>query len=555
MCGIWAYLSNKELNQLRINYFEAFMKLKSRGPDYSRLEIINHHKIILGFHRLAIMDPSVKGNQPFIVETEDNVIYSVCNGEIYNYKELIAKFNLYPLSDSDCEIIPLLYTRVGMNCLLEELNGEFAFILVDYNKNSKQINVFVARDRFGIRPLFYSITKDGINLSSELKGLTSCCEETTDDIVNIFPPRHFMHIKYDDNWKINSLNNYYRIDNIPIIFENKDIDKAKKLINEVFRQAVIDRLESDRPLGCLLSGGLDSSLVASIASSELKKKGRRLRTFSIGMEGSTDEYYARKVAEFIDSDHTHILIDKQVWIDNLVNVIKTIESYDITSVRASTGQYLISKWISENTDIKVLLIGDGSDELCAGYMYFHNSPSHTDTHNENIRLLEDIHMYDVLRADRGIADNGLEARVPFLDYRFVNLYLSINPELRTPNNKTGKIEKWLLRESFNDMKTLPLEVLFRKKEAFSDGVSSVEKSWYKIIQEHADTLWTDDEFKIAISEIDHNKPPSKEALYFRKIFETLFTKNKTIAQTIPYFWLPKWSGIVNEPSARILNVY
>jgi asparagine synthase (glutamine-hydrolysing) len=437
------------------------MNLKNRGPDYSHLEIINHLNLILGFHRLAIMDPSVQGNQPFIYETDDKVIYSICNGEIYNYKQLIIKYDLAPLSDSDCEILPLLYHKVGMRNLCNELNGEYAFIIVDYNKITKNINVFVSRDRFGIRPLFYSITNDGINFSSELKGIVSCLKNNSNnDDVKIFPPRHFMHINFDKTWKIMSTNNYYQINNKPITLF--DLDTSKKQIKQIFKQSVIDRLDSDRPLGCLLSGGLDSSLVASIASSELKKKGKRLRTFSIGMEGSTDEYYAKKVSQFIDSDHTHVQLDKKEWIDNIINVIKTIESYDITSVRASTGQYLISKWISENTDIKVLLIGDGSDELCSGYMYFHNAPSAEESHQENIRLLEDIHMYDVLRADRGIAQNGLEARVPFLDYRFVDLYLSIDPSLRIPG-PGYKMEKWLLRESFNDMETLPLEVLFRKK--------------------------------------------------------------------------------------------
>jgi asparagine synthase (glutamine-hydrolysing) len=347
--------------------------------------------------------------------------------------------------------------------------------------------------------------------------------------------------------------------------DNLGVDKIKTKIRETFIESVRSKLFSDRPLGCLLSGGLDSSLVASIASRFLKERGQKLKTFSIGLEDSTDEYYARLVAKHIDSEHTHIKLEQDDFINALKDVIYVTETYDITTVRASTGQYLVSKWISKNTDIKVLLIGDGSDELAAGYMYFHKAPTPMELHQENVRLLKDIHFYDVLRADRGIAENGIEARVPFLDHRFVDLYLSIDPKLRHPASykeykeyKNTSLEKWLLREAFNVDDFLPSEVLFRKKEAFSDGVSSMKKSWYQIVQEFANEKYSDEYLESEKERIGFNKPPSKEALYFRKIWEEYFGTYETSPQTaevIPYFWLPKWCGDIKEPSARVLQVY
>jgi asparagine synthase (glutamine-hydrolysing) len=309
-------------------------------------------------------------------------------------------------------------------------------------------------------------------------------------------------------------------------------------------------LESDRELGALLSGGLDSSLVVSIASKYLHQFGKRLKTFSIGLPGSTDKEYAEMVATFCNTDHTHIELTTEYFLSALKHVIYATETFDITTIRASTGQYLVSKWISEHTNIKVLLIGDGSDELTAGYMYFHKAPSPTDLHIENKKLLTEIHFYDVLRADRGIATHGLEARVPFLDHRFVDLYMSLDPSLRIPTE--SRIEKWLLRKSFDTGRYLPAPVLWRKKEAFSDGVSSVQKSWYQIVQESAEQMYTDEQLASAQQLYTHCPPPTKEALYFRDIFESLYPNTSHV---IPHYWLPNWCGDIKEPSARVLDVY
>jgi asparagine synthase (glutamine-hydrolysing) len=332
-----------------------------------------------------------------------------------------------------------------------------------------------------------------------------------------------------------------------------DIKLAKQKIKQCLVNSITDKLVSDRPLGCLLSGGLDSSLIAAISAKELKKNGKILTTFSIGMPGSTDKKYALMVAKHIKSNHHHFELSENDFLNALGDIVTATETHDITTIRASTGQYLISKLVAEKSNIKVLLIGDGADELCSGYKYNLNAPSPQALHDECRRLLKDIHLYDVLRADRGIASNGLEARVPFLDHRFVDLYMSIDPKLRMPANHKG-VEKWLLRSSFDDTDLLPKEVLWRSKEAFSDGVSSLKKSWYQIIQHKASNMYSDEEFKMAQQNYTHCPPSSKEALYFRRMFEERFGSDD-VCKVIPYMWLPKWCGDIKEPSARVLNTY
>lgn len=524
MCGIWALFSNCTIPRDCYNWF---MTMKHRGPNNSFFIEQSDYSFAIGFHRLSIMDMTSKGDQPFIdkskVDKKNNTIYCICNGEIYNYQELISKYNLTTTSNSDCEILISLYKIGGIELLINEITGEFAFVLID------GMTAYVARDSFGVRPIFYYHGEGGINISSELKGLMYKGGEQ-------FPPSHYMKIQYDSTWTF-TITQYYSCKIYNHI--NDSLENIQKSINKILSQSVHKRLKSNRPLGCLLSGGLDSSLVASIAAKYLYPE--KLHTFSIGMEGSTDEYYANLVAKYIGSEHTHIKFDASTWLESLQDIVYCTETYDITTIRATTGQYLISKWISENTDIKVLLIGDGSDELCSGYLYFHKAPTPEDAHKENIHLLENIHYFDVLRADRGIAYHGLEARVPFLDRDFVDYYLSVDPKLRIPINEQ---EKWLLRSSFKGY--LPDEVLYRKKSAFSDSVSG-EKLWYQHIQEYLNKVHFDN------VEYLYNAPQTKEALYYRKIFENFYgSENEKV---VPFFWLPKWCGKTNEPSACALKFY
>ena len=555
MCGIWIYL-HKLTIQPSLTYdemYNAFMKIEARGPDKSVLLKQSKYGLYIGFHRLCIMDTTSKGDQPFVLETEKKNIYVICNGEIYNFKELCEKYNIILNSGSDCEVLIHLYQLIGIDVMIKELIGEFAFCICEIDNFTHIVKLIIGRDQSGIRPLFITGNDDELVITSELKG-SPFLDSTNYNIIQ-FPPRHYLEINNNDDKifdpSFSKLVKYRDFRNIERTIY--DLELAKTKIRQTFIETVKCRMISDRPLGCLLSGGLDSSLVASIASIFCKEKGMILKTFSIGMAGSTDEYYAKLVAKHIGSNHTHIELPEKTWLDAIQKVVEVIESYDITTVRASTGQYLVSKWISENTDIKVLLIGDGSDELCSGYMYFHKAPDPELMHLENIRLIEDIHFYDVLRADRGISANGLEARVPFLDHRFIELYLSIDPILRMPATKG--LEKWFLRESFSENDYLPIEVLLRPKEAFSDGCSSSKRSWYSIIQEYINNKISDEELNESKKKYIHCIPPSKESLYFRKVFESYFGIFEETAKVIPYLWLPKWVGNISEPSARVLDVY
>lgn len=548
MCGIWFYI-NKKNNEKYTNteLYTLFNQVQSRGPDVSNYIELSHgnYDMKIGFHRLAIHDQSPNGNQPFIYSDNERTIYVVCNGEIYNYKHLLQTFNIQPKSNSDCEIILHLYERIGYHTLGNILQGEYAYTIVDISKD--EIKIICSRDRYGIRPLYYQQTDTGLLLASSLKGLDK--KEKSEYI----KPSHYYVHNFSSNGK-RKISNSIPFNDRKKVLQTIDLHSD---IRNTFINAVKQRLSSDRPIGCLLSGGLDSSLVAGVAARLLSREGKRLKTFSIGMQGSTDIKFAKIVAEHINSEHTVIHFTPEEGLGVIRDVIKTIESYDITTVRASVGQYLLGKYISQNTDIKVILNGDGSDEVCCGYLMFHNAPSIHEAIKAGEDLVKEIHMFDVLRVDRAISEYGLEARVPFLDYNFVDIYRSAKPELRVPrvSEKLGisnKIEKALLRESFIDENIIPEVVIKRMKEAFSDGVSSMEKSWYQIIQEYIDTVITDEEFQENKDKYIHNKPPTKEAYYYRKIFEEYYGEKNVY--TIEHFWLPKWSKST-EPSARTLEVY
>jgi asparagine synthase (glutamine-hydrolysing) len=541
MCGIFAFIGDSiEYNELYYN----FNKIKGRGPDYSELLKVQSN-IFLGFHRLSIIDQTSNGNQPFNIDG----IYLICNGEIYNHNDLKIQNDFITKSNSDCEIIIHMYKKYGILETIKNLDGVFAFILYD----SKLNKLFIGRDAFGVRPLFYGINKEKkeISFSSEMK---SICNFS--DIVEQFKPGHYTVLDLEEN--TNKVTNdiyegrfyYWSWYDYPFdtnITNKMDIDEILYNIKTKLIHAVNKRLMSDRPIGCLLSGGLDSSLICSIVSRFFKKNNKGvLNTFSIGLPGSTDLKYAKKVSEHIGSCHHEVILSEKDFLDAIPKVIYSIESYDTTTVRASTANYLIGKYIKENTDITVVYNGDGSDEQ-SGYIYLANAPTLDDFQNECVSLLKNIHYFDVLRSDRSISSEwSLEARTPFLDKEFVKFYMSINPKLKNYNNK---IEKELLRKAFEDDKFLPHDVLWRRKEAFSDGCSSNERSWHNIIKEHVDKIISDDE--LMYCDIQHNKPLMKESLYYRQIFNRFFPNKDNV---IPKFWLPKWTDAI-DPSARELNNY
>lgn len=560
MCGIWLFLHKNSLNiQTKKILNDSFEKITNRGPDKSQFICLPSYGIAIGFHRLSIMDTTTNGDQPFIFEDEHKIIYLVANAEIYNFKELIEKYNLEPKSNSDCEVILLLYVKLGLDKMILELNGEFAFCICEITKSNKNVKIYAVRDHLGIRPLYVSGNKNQIVFSSEIKGIPQF--DNLRKFVEHVQPRNIFTVSNSDPKLFDTTKSHNRTKSYRTYVDFKHINTTifdtshalEKIYNDLIK-AVEIRMNADRSdVGCLLSGGLDSSLVASIASKISKSRGKKLHTFSIGLEGSTDEYYAKKASEYIDSIHTHITATTEDFISAVGNVIEATETYDITTVRASVGQYLVSKYVSENTNIKILLIGDVSDELTGGYLYFSKAPSKEEFNDETIRLLNNIHIYDVLRSDRCISTHGLEARVPFADKNLIHTYLSIDPILKLHNDKTNKRqEKWLLREAFRDKGYLPDEVLFRTKEAFSDGVSSKEKSWYKILQDYIEKLKQSDPIFKEFDELCRFDTP--DASYYLYIFQKRFNIeiNKHL---VPYYWMPKWCDNVRDPSARVLDVY
>lgn len=536
MCGIWAALKAKGLTtEQALNYIK---KLEPRGPEYTAINDISG--VFLGFTRLAINGLTPLGHQPFLQENTA----TVCNGEIYNYKELATRWNLnLPEGTSDCAIIPHLATHLSPTPLVRTLDGVFAFAHVNTQTNQ----LLIARDPYGVRPLFEAQYADGSTIwASEIKALP-----TDYTMIQPFPP---------GTWKLydtvtGNLVSEHKYHEIPHVkqavfgFPN-GLSFAKAGLREAVLAAVKKRLLSDRPIGALLSGGLDSSLVAAIASRELRLHNKKLHTFSIGMPGSTDLKYARMVADFIKSEHHEVVVSPEDFLNAIPQVVHDIESYDITTVRASVGNWLIGKYIKENTDIKVVFNGDGSDEIGGGYLYFYRAPSDEEFEAESERLLEEIHLYDVLRSDRSMAAHGLEARTPFLDKNVVATWRAIDSYLRRPRkiNAEGRgasIEKFILREAFVHDNYLPLDVLMRKKEAFSDGVSSATDSWYLRTSEYAKTLTQSQET------YTHNPPQTDEARWYRQLFVNHY--GDKAATLIPRMWLPRWIEGVTDPSARTLK--
>ena len=544
MCGIFAILNNT-------TFSEPFLKTQfetgqSRGPENSKFKKINN--IYFGFHRLAINGLGNESNQPF----EQNDCVLICNGEIYNYKKLYSMFNITPNTMSDCEIIIHLYLKFGMEYTLQLLDGCFAFCLYD-NKNNK---FFIARDMFGLRPMYLFNSNKCLGISSELKqlvGLSNVSTLTIIEPLNQVKPSTFREFNLVNNkWKQVNNKQYYYFPPINIATQHDTTDITKNIniyLTRAVRKRIIDT--TDRPVACLLSGGLDSSLITSIVSRFVQN----LETFSIGMPNSVDLEYAKKVSKFLGTNHKTIQLSEDEFFNAIPKVIKNIESYDTTTVRASVGNYLVSKYISENSDAKVIFNGDGSDELTGGYLYFHKAPNEFEFDRECKNLLANIYKFDVQRSDRSISSNGLEPRTPFLDREFVNYYLSIPPHIRC-HNKNTCCEKILLREAFNDNTYLPKEVLFRTKEAFSDGVSGLEKSWYEIISEKVIDKLREEFSIINIDKAincyrdSHNPPTTPEQLYYRKYFDYYFPNSE---KTLPYFWMPKYVN-AKDSSARSYSV-
>lgn len=521
MCSIMGYCDGGAVLE---KFKKGFDETISRGPDDSR--IIDTGKGLLGFHRLAIMGLTEEGMQPFELDGS----FVVCNGEIYGFarlREMLVKKGYTFKSDSDCEILLPLYKEFG-TAMFKMLDAEFALIIYD-GKAKKYI---AARDPIGIRPLYYGRDEKGAFVfASEAKNLVGLCDK-----IMPFPPGH-----YFEDGEFISYCDIAAVDEVSF----DDIETVCKKIHDKLVCGVEKRLVADAKVGFLLSGGLDSSLVCAIAARQSKTP---IKTFAIGMsEDAIDLKYAKQVADYIGSEHTEVIITKEDVLCALEQVVHLLGTYDITTIRASMGMYLLCKWIHENTDIRVLLTGEISDELF-GYKYTDFAPSAAAFQTEAQKRVRELHMYDVLRADRCISANSLEARVPFGDLDFVKYVMSVDPEMKLNKYKKGK---YLLRHAFEG-DYLPLPILYREKAAFSDAVGH---SMVDYLKAYAETKYTDDEMKLRAAKYPFATPFTKESLLYREIFEKYYPGQ---AEMVKDFWMPNkaWEGCdVNDPSARVLANY
>ena len=556
MCGIWAYIELIKNSTDFQKLFNNFMNIKNRGPDMSSFQTIKN--VIVGFHRLAIIDPKFHANQPYIIEDKERTIIFICNGEIYDFKDLAYKHDLNMTSNSDCLTIPLLYLKYTKfssyentniknftNLFISDIKGEFAFTLFEFDNLQNLKQVVIGRDQIGIRPLYWhkpKLESKGIIISSEIKGMLDF-----EDSVEEFEPGTIVNINFNEFGTIFKEESYYFqniYDVVPLKLEDDILlmNVQQSVINSIKR-----RLCADKPIAFLLSGGVDSSLVAAISA---KLLGQPIRTFCCGMNEGTDLLYARKVAKHIGSNHTEVFFTPQEGLDAIRDVIWTTETWDTTTIRASVGQYLVCKYIGNNTDAKVVMVGEGPDEVCSSYLFNYYAPSGKELHDASVDYVKKIHMYDGRRADRCISRWGLEGRIALLDPEFIKTYWEIESKKRHP--KYMNIEKWWLRQAFAESNILPNDVLWRKKEAFSDGISSKTKSWFEIIQDHIKTIITEEEF--------YTNPlgPTIEAHYYKKVFIEFFGEKRV--NILPKYWQPKWDTLGKiedyvDPSARTLNVY
>jgi len=604
MCGIYFYqtfISPKDLKIYKKRLLSElkshqtyFSKITHRGPDNSvfvndtsmmstttsnyttkytttdePMSKLPYH-MFWGFHRLAINGQTPESNQPFFIKN----CRLICNGEIYNFRALIKEYGLEAeyTSKSDCEIIIHLYRKIGMNETLKKLDGVFTLVLHDYENKC----TFIARDPVGVRSLFIgSCDKDsyhnGIIVASEMKAISSeyhsimqfppgcfAIYKDGNSPVDLYKPGIFFKAYYE-NLTIDQ-KFYHSIESSP----NSHLSIARSYhynivedteenicanIATLFEEAVVKRLMSDRKVGALLSGGLDSSAVVAVMCRHMPAKD--LNTYSIGLEGSTDLVWARKVADYLGTNHHEVCLTEKQFLNAIEDTIYQIESYDTTSVRASVPNYLVSKYISANTDDCVIYCGDMSDEIFGSYRGFMKAQSEEDFRAENVRMVCDLCYFDLLRSDKSISGAGLEARVPFADKKFLQYVMSIPARYKRFDDT--QIEKYIFRKAFQGL--LPDDILWRRKEAFSDGVSGHERSWFQIIREYVDKKVTDEEYNKYKEFIEYthvyNTPYDKESYYYRTIFNELFNETE---KTIQYFWRHPFCK-EKDPSARLLGCY
>jgi asparagine synthase (glutamine-hydrolysing) len=546
MCGIVCAFDLKQKSEiLRPQVLEMSKKIRHRGPDWSG--IYSDEKTVMAHERLAIVDPA-SGQQPLF--SEDKKLILAANGEIYNHRELRKQFNgTYNFQTaSDCEIILALYKEKGVD-FIDDLNGIFGFALYDVENDT----YFIARDHMGIIPLYIGWDQNGtFYVASELKALEGVCTK-----IQLFPPGHYMSSTDGQfvKWYKREWTEY------DAVKENEtSIAEVKKALED----AVHRQLMSDVPYGVLLSGGLDSSVTSAIAKKYAQKRVEsddtseawypQLHSFSVGLDGSPDLAAAQKVADYIGTIHHEIKFTIQEGLDAIKDVIYNIETYDITTIRSSTPMYLMARVI-KSMGIKMVLSGEGADEIFGGYLYFHKAPNAEEFHDETVRKLDKLHMYDCLRANKSLMAWGIEGRVPFLDKEFIDVAMRINPQDKMINGE--RMEKWVIRKAFEDM--LPESVAWRQKEQFSDGVGY---SWIDTLKEVVDKEVSDEQLANAKFRFPIQTPQNKEEFYYRSIFEGHFPSDAAAlsvpqeasvacSTAIALEWDEAFKNM-NEPSGRAI---
>jgi asparagine synthase (glutamine-hydrolysing) len=521
MCAIFGILGiTTDATALRPAALDCSATLRHRGPDWSG--IWSNNNAILAHERLAIVDLE-NGAQPLINNNRNHVL--AVNGEIYNHKQLESNLTQHYdfQTSSDCEVILALYQEQGIE-FIDSLQGMFAFILYDEQQNT----FLIARDHMGIIPLYYGHDEHGqLYVASEMKALVKVCKTVAE-----FPPGHFVHADSDSPSSLNFQRYYQRdwreYDNV------KQGPSDAQLVHDALTEAVRTHMMSDVPYGVLLSGGLDSSVIAAVAqkfaqkriedNGESKAWWPQLHSFAVGLKGAPDLIAAQKVADHIGTVHHELHYTVQEGIDAIRDVIYFLETYDVTTIRASTPMYLMARKIKA-MGIKMVLSGEGADEVFGGYLYFHKAPNAQEFHEETIRKLDRLHMFDCARANESMSAWGVEARVPFLDKAFLDVAMTLNPESKMCGN--GKIEKHIVREAFKDY--LPEDVLWRQKEQFSDGVGY---NWIDSLVEHAERDVSDQMMQSAEFRFPHNTPQTKEAYFYRTIFEQHYPLNSA-AHCVP----------------------
>lgn len=557
MCGILVLWGVAPLDRARIE--ACLAALAARGPDVTQVEYMpfgaDHGKpmeLAIGFTRLHIQGTKGGAEQPFRLADGRLV---ACNGEIFNSDILIQTLGLrVPEGASDCAVIPALMEQRGMDLpeVCRQLDGDFAIVVVDPTKGT----VSGARDPYGVRPLFTGSHRDTVvhrdwhYMCSELKGVAPY-EPRANVFEEVAPGEMIMctddgYVRAGERWhEVPWLKTPYWRSSL------EGLTHAGMALRHALEEAVAKRLTTVRAIGACLSGGLDSSLVAAIAAKRLARKGQRLHTYSVGMAGSPDLEHARLVATHIGSIHHERILTPEECLAVIPTVVRAIESFDITTVRASVGNYFVGQLVAAETpDVKVVLNGDGADEVLGGYLYMRAAPDDAAFESETDRLLREIHRYDVLRSERSMAAHGLESRSPFLDRQFVSVARGLPTEVLRPNAE--KIEKAILRTAFTDTGLLPEKVLWRRKEAFSDGISRAERSWFEMAREEGERRAGDWKEKAAAYAV--NPPPTAEALWYRELFHENFPE-AAAAVIAPAMWMPRFVKGATDPSARTLNLY